>query len=88
MFTSRIWDRLLPGDNNKVLRENLNKHLAIALKENIAPPKMDEAQVERARNILINTPLEQRVYRRIKNDFLSKNKSDFNVHFFTFAIYT
>lgn len=74
-----LWNRLLPGDSNQVLKEHLNLHLSNALAKQIAPAAIDEQLVEEARQILIRTPLEVRIYRQLKNDYLSQNQDQYSI---------
>ncbi|WP_460240142.1 type VI secretion system membrane subunit TssM [Aurantivibrio infirmus] len=74
-----LWARILPGDSNQVLREHLNTHLMNALNNQVAPAPIDQQLVDSAREILIRTPLEERVYRHLKNDYLSRNKDQYSI---------
>lgn len=79
LWVKTLLNKQLPGDQSKLLRETLNKHLQTALSEQVSPPVVDLIRVKKAREILIRTPLDVRLYRRIKNDFLHDNPAQFSV---------
>lgn len=74
-----LWHRQLPSNQQEQLRLELKTHLQTALEQNLPPAPMDELLVEEARAALVNTPLDLRAYRRIKNDYLDTHKDQFNV---------
>ena len=79
LWVNTLLKKKLSGEQNKLLRDTLNKHLQTALTEQVAPPVVDLIRVKKAREILIRTPLDVRLYRRIKNDFMQDNPGQFSV---------
>ncbi|MBX2809308.1 MAG: type VI secretion system membrane subunit TssM [Cellvibrionaceae bacterium] len=82
--TFLIWVDILlkqeiAGDQNKKLRDNIIKHLNTALDENISPPPINQTLVDQARELLVLTPLELRLYRRLKNDYHQENPDEFRL---------
>jgi len=73
------WQRLLPGLEQESTRAALTEHLRVALTEGVPPPPLDRQQVAQAREILVRTPLERRVYRRLKNEYLREHPGQFSV---------
>ena len=69
----------LAGNENKVLREHITGHLSTALEHNIAPAPMEKLLVEKVRETLVLTPLDLRLYRRLKNDYQKNNPGEFNL---------
>ena len=72
--------RELPGENNKILRKQLNSHLQTALDENIAPVPLNQNIVEDARKTLVLTPIDLRLYRRLKSDHTKNNPGMFSLN--------
>lgn len=79
IWVNSIWSKQLRGDENKTLRNTLKEHLEIVLKEQIPPAPINRKRVSYARDILIKTPLDVRLYRRLKNDYLQDNTGQFTV---------
>jgi type VI secretion system protein ImpL len=74
-----LWERKLPSDPNPVLRDHLNTHLTIALDRQSAPAPINTELVAQSRETLISTPLDLRLYRRLKNDYMHENNKQFSV---------
>lgn len=74
-----LWQRMFPAESQDALRAQLNSHLAAAISHGVAPPPMDKDTVADARAILIQTPIDLRAYRRIRNDFISTNPEHFSL---------
>ncbi|WP_221801117.1 type VI secretion system membrane subunit TssM [Oceanobacter mangrovi] len=74
-----LWQRLLPGEFNQPLRDNLNSHLQQALANARYPLAMNDEVVASARDILARTPLDQRLYRRLKYDALAAGGGEFDI---------
>jgi len=79
LWVNILWNRLLPGEHNDTLREHLNVHLKTALDEQVSPPAIDQLRVDEARTILISTPLDQRLYRRLKNDYMDQHDEQYSI---------
>ncbi len=79
VWASLLWARTIPGEFNQGLRDNLAMHLQQALANARYPRSMNEEVVEDARDILARTPLDQRLYRRLKLDALATGKEGFDV---------
>lgn len=74
-----LWDRALPGMHHDSTRRALDKHLAVALEAGLLPPPMDDERVAAGREILLATPLDRRLYARLKSDYLAQQRRGFNV---------
>lgn len=79
VWTDLMWSRLYPGETNAALRETLARHLQYALDENVPPPPIDQKLVESARDQLARTPLDVRVYRRLKSEYAEDLTGQFSV---------
>ena len=79
LWVNILWERQLPNQNKQVLLSELNSHLKTALSEKVSPFPIDDTKVEMARNILIKTPLDLRVYRRLKNDYMDLHPEEFSI---------
>ena len=79
IWVTTLWNKYLPGDDNQLLRKMLNEHLSIALLEQIPPARIDRKRVEHAREILIKTPLDVRLYRRLKSDYMQEHTGRFRL---------
>lgn len=79
LWMNLMFERLLPGDANAQSRESLATHLKAALDEQLPLPAIERDTVDQAREILANTPLDLRMYRRLKNDYLSDNRREISV---------
>ncbi|GAB1261912.1 type VI secretion system membrane subunit TssM [Aurantivibrio plasticivorans] len=79
LWVNILWDRALPRQSDRPLIDTLNEHLNVALDEQVSPAPISETKVASAREILINTPLDLRIYRRLKNDYFSDNEGQFSV---------
>lgn len=79
LWSSLLWERLFPGEAHATLREQLLTHLRVALDEGVPPLAMDRERVGQARQWLAKTPLERRIYRRLRNEYLEKHLGEFNV---------
>ena len=79
VWNKLLWTQLFPGEENASLREVLGRHLQVALDEGVPPPAIDRAKVEQAREWLAKTPLERRIYRRLKNEYLEHDPGQFTV---------
>ncbi len=79
IWTDALWERELKTANRVLLRKILNEHLAIALTEQVPPPAIDSKRVKLAREQLVNTPLDVRLYRRLKNDYMQEHRGQFSV---------
>jgi type VI secretion system protein ImpL len=82
--TYKIWveialNQKLPGSENDILRKQLLSHLTVALSEELSPAVTDQPLVDKAREQLVLTPIDLRIYRRLKNDYLKDNTSGFSV---------
>lgn len=73
------WDRTLPGEYNEAVRQSLERHLRVALRAALTPPPMDVAQVAQARETLLQTPLERRLYMRLRNRHIAEHGVGFSV---------
>ncbi len=74
-----LWDRLAINVGTPELKEHLNEHLKNALKSQVPPYPMNQIAVEKAREVLVRTPLDLRVYRRLKNDYLDEHTGQFSL---------
>ena len=74
-----LWERALPGAHNEPVRLALGRHLAIALDEDLLLPPIDEQRVAAAREVLLATPLDRRLYVRLKSDYVAEHPEGFNV---------
>lgn len=79
LWVEVVLSRLVPGDAQAPLRAELIGHLNAALDQGVLPPPVDSERVAYARDILIRTPLERRIYRRLKNEFLQQDNSEISV---------
>ncbi|NOY73152.1 MAG: type VI secretion system membrane subunit TssM [Gammaproteobacteria bacterium] len=79
IWVNILWNRALPGEFNQEIRDHLNVHLATALQENILPPAIDQARVDKSREILMSTSQDSRIYRRLKNEYNQKHKEQYTV---------
>lgn len=70
LWVNILWERELPRKEHSILIQELNKHLDTALNEQVSPYPINSDAVETARNTLIKTPIDLRVYRRLKNDYM------------------
>jgi type VI secretion system protein ImpL len=82
--TFLIWvdillQRQAPGAENSVLRKQLISHLSTALQENVSPRTRNTALIKEARETLVLTPLDLRLYRRLKNDYQKTNPGEFKL---------
>src|SRR5690606_4090653 len=66
-------------EESTALKRALAEHLRVALGEGVAAPPIDDEQVDQARFVLAKTPLERRIYRRVKRDYGEKNPGEFTV---------
>ncbi|MBI3898993.1 MAG: type VI secretion system membrane subunit TssM [Gammaproteobacteria bacterium] len=78
-WADALWQRQLPGEPYAPLRESLNMHLQVAIAQQLPPPAIDQRQVDAAREILNKAPLEQRLYRNLKNQLLRDHSQQFVV---------
>lgn len=78
-WVSILWQRLYPASQQEKLRSELDVHLKTVLAQAIPPTPIDENLVESAQQALINTPLDLRAYRRIKNDYSDHHKEQFSI---------
>lgn len=75
-----LWNKEITSSNREQVIRHLGEHLQVALEEpGIIEASVDEDLVQSAREKLIETPLDYRIYRRLKNDYLYKNQKEFNV---------
>lgn len=74
-----LWNKIIPGEHNQQIREHLNTHLKIALEEKILPPSIEQGLVDKSRAILTITPLDQRLYRRLKSDYNQEHQGQYTV---------
>lgn len=73
------WQRLLPEPRHEATRAASLIHLDAALTEGVSPPPLAREPVARARELLARTPLERRVYRRLKQEHLREHGGRFSV---------
>lgn len=73
-----LWRKNLPQDNRAAVIENLLQHLDIVFKHKLSPPPIDKLRVARSRLLLNETPLDLRIYRRIK-DAWARDQQHFSV---------
>lgn len=66
------WERELPGGYAEPVRRSLSEHLRVALASDLLPPPMDEARVTAARELLLATPLDRRLYVRLQSEYESQ----------------
>ncbi|MBX2809964.1 MAG: type VI secretion system membrane subunit TssM [Cellvibrionaceae bacterium] len=71
--------RELSGEDNQLLRDHLKGHIRTALAENISPAAINQLLVDQARETLVLTPLDLRLYRRLKNDYQKNNSGEFSL---------
>ncbi|MEX0731268.1 MAG: type VI secretion system membrane subunit TssM [Aquisalimonadaceae bacterium] len=79
LWADLLWQRQLPGDHHQLPRDQLGTHLAASVEARIPPPPMDRERVAAARDVLARTPLERRIYRRLKNDYMQEHGGQFTV---------
>ncbi len=79
LWARLVWQNVLPGQRNKDTRQSLQDHLRIALSESVQPPPMNEERVKLAREVLAETPLARRAYRRLKRDYMTEHDAEFSV---------
>ncbi len=79
LWVDLLLQRELVGDQNKVIRDNLMSHLATALEQSVSPAPVNQYLVDSARDALVLTPLDLRLYRRIKNDYQKSNPGEFRL---------
>ena len=82
--TFRVWteillQRELPGNGNNITRETILSHLDTALEQSVAPAPINQPLVDKARETLVLTPLDVRLYRRLKSDYLKNNPGFFSI---------
>lgn len=74
-----LWDRQGLTIGGPALVTELNTHLTNALTTPVSPYPMDQDTVDNAREVLASTPLDLRVYRRLKNDYMDQHTGQFSV---------
>ncbi|MCH8506139.1 MAG: type VI secretion system membrane subunit TssM [Ectothiorhodospiraceae bacterium] len=79
VWAELLWERRLPGEHNRPLRETLASHARAAVEDGVGPPATDAERVEQARQALLETPLDRRVYKRLRNDYIRDNPEQFTV---------
>lgn len=79
LWAQMTWSRQLPGEAAQDLRSALGAHLKAALDANVAPPPIAREEVAAARALLLKTPLEARLYRRLKSEYLRENPAQFSL---------
>lgn len=79
LWAKLIWENEVQGRRAASVRQSLQEHLRIALKEGIQPPPMNDKRVEHAREVLAETPLARRAYRRLKRDYMAQNDEQFSL---------
>jgi len=80
VWVNILWNKIVPGEHNLLIREQLNNHLKIALEEKTLPPSIDQPRVDEAREILASVPLDQRLYRRLKSEYNQKHQGQYTVN--------
>lgn len=73
-----LWRKNLPPQNRAQVVESLLAHLNVVLSHNLSPPPIDTLRVARSRHLLNETPLDLRIYRRIK-DAWAREQEHFSV---------
>ncbi|MDN3519588.1 type VI secretion system membrane subunit TssM [Aquisalimonas lutea] len=79
LWARLMWRNALPGERAASVRRSLQDHLRAALSEGVQPPPMDEELVARAREVLAETPLARRAYRRLKREYMAGNDDAFTL---------
>ncbi len=79
VWTNILLQREIAGEENKILRNHLLGHLTTAIDENVSPAPIDKLLVSEARETLVLTPLDLRLYRRLKNDYQKTNPGEFKL---------
>jgi type VI secretion system protein ImpL len=79
LWVNILLQREVAGEENSLIRDNLLQHLSNALDENIAPAPIDQMLVESARKTLVLTPLDLRLYRRLKDEYQKNNPGEFTL---------
>lgn len=79
LWVNILLQRELPGEDNKIIRDHVLSHLSTALEQNISPAPIDQVLVDSARETLVLTPLDLRLYRRLKNDYQKNNPGEFKL---------
>lgn len=79
LWVDILMQRTLASEENEIIRTNLLSHLNTALDENISPAPIQQQLVDSARETLVLTPLDLRLYRRLKNDYLRDNPNEFKI---------
>jgi len=79
LWTATLWQDALSGKDSQQLQNILDQHLSVALTEKITPPPIDGKRVKKAREVLTSTPLDVRLYRRLKNDYIQDHPGGFSV---------
>jgi len=79
LWTGTLWQGQLTGKDSMHLQKVLNQHLSVALAEQVTPPPIDSKRVTKAREVLTSTPLDVRLYRRLKNDYIQDHPGGFSV---------
>ncbi|MGH1470066.1 MAG: type VI secretion system membrane subunit TssM [Cellvibrionaceae bacterium] len=74
-----LWERQAVNVGTPELSQHLNTHLHNALSTPVAPYPINQEQVDEARQVLVSTPLDLRVYRRLKNDYMDEHSGQFSV---------
>ncbi len=79
LWTELLWQTRLPGERNRTVREMLNAHARAAVERGVIPPPTEAGRVDDARQALMETPLDRRVYRRLRNDYMRDHPEQFTV---------
>ncbi|MGH1485289.1 MAG: type VI secretion system membrane subunit TssM [Cellvibrionaceae bacterium] len=79
IWTNILLQREVAGSENQVLRDHLIGHLTTALDQNVSPAPINQPLVDEARELLVLTPLDLRLYRRLKNDYQKNNPGEFKL---------
>lgn len=73
------FERKLPGDINKEIRDELSQHLDNLLQQGIRA-QIDHQTVADARQLLMATPLAERAYQRLRSEFIQSHIPDFRLN--------
>ncbi len=79
LWVDILLQRKAAGEDNKIVRDHLISHLNTALDESVSPTPVNQPLVDKARETLVLTPLDLRLYRRLKNDYLKENDQQFTI---------
>jgi len=79
LWVNILLQREIAGEGNKIVREHILGHLGTALEQNISPAPINQPLVDSVRETLVLTPLDLRLYRRLKNDYQKNNPGEFKL---------